>query len=171
MAFLSENELKTLRARFKPGTRVELIRMDDVQAPPAGTRGTVRGVDDIGSILVSWDNGSSLNVVYGEDICKGVALKLASCMLEQLLEGKKVQFSDLGTFYLSAKTSGAATEDDFNVGQNIRGLYLRFSPSRQDAKDLSAKSLKKLATFLNAKDLVEPKKKDGNENENGNENG
>lgn len=108
---------------------------------------------------------SEHNSVYGEDVCKGVALKLASCMLEQLLEGKKVQFSDLGTFYLSAKTSGAATEDDFNVGQNIRGLYLRFSASRQDANDLSAKSLKKLATFLNAKDLIEPKKK--NENQNG----
>lgn len=42
--------------------------MDDVQAPPAGTLGTVTGVDDTGSLLMSWDNGSGLNVVYGEDI-------------------------------------------------------------------------------------------------------
>jgi hypothetical protein len=41
--------------------------MDDVQAPPVGTRGTVRGVDDIGSIMVNWDNGSGLSVAYGED--------------------------------------------------------------------------------------------------------
>ena len=41
--------------------------MEDPQAPPVGTKGTVIGVDDIGSIMVSWDNGSSLNVVYGED--------------------------------------------------------------------------------------------------------
>lgn len=44
--------------------------MDDVQAPPIGTKGTVVGVDDIGSLLVHWDNGSTLNVLYGEDICK-----------------------------------------------------------------------------------------------------
>jgi hypothetical protein len=44
--------------------------MDDVQAPPVGTRGTVLGVDDIGSVMVHWDNGSSLHVVYGEDVCR-----------------------------------------------------------------------------------------------------
>lgn len=44
--------------------------MDDIQAPPIGTKGTVRGVDDTGSIMVDWDNGSGLNVVYGEDSCR-----------------------------------------------------------------------------------------------------
>ncbi|WBW49428.1 DUF4314 domain-containing protein [Peptoniphilus equinus] len=47
--------------------------MEDIQAPPIGTKGTVRGVDDIGSIMVSWDNGSSLSVVYGEDFCRRVS--------------------------------------------------------------------------------------------------
>ena len=47
--------------------------MDDPQAPPIGTKGTVIGVDAIGSIMVRWDNGSGLNVVYGEDICRKVA--------------------------------------------------------------------------------------------------
>ena len=41
--------------------------MDDPQAPPVGTKGTVYGVDDIGSILVDWDNGSGLNVAFGMD--------------------------------------------------------------------------------------------------------
>ena len=41
--------------------------MDDVQAPPTGTKGTVEGVDDTASLLVAWDNGSHLNVIYGED--------------------------------------------------------------------------------------------------------
>ena len=41
--------------------------MDDVQAPPVGTYGTVTGVDDTGSILVDWDNGSGLNVIFGID--------------------------------------------------------------------------------------------------------
>jgi predicted histone-like DNA-binding protein len=112
---------------------------------------------------------SEHNSVFGEDVCLGVANKLQSCILEQLLEGKKVQFGELGTFYLSAKCSGSNTEDDFNVGQNVKGLYLRFAPSRQDVNDLSSKTLKKKASFLNAQDLVESKKKD--ENENGDDNG
>ncbi|EQC0811980.1 DUF4314 domain-containing protein [Listeria innocua] len=62
--------LEKLRKQYPPGTRVELIRMEDIQAPPMGTQGTVIGVDDIGSIMVSWDNGSSLSVVYGEDSCR-----------------------------------------------------------------------------------------------------
>lgn len=62
--------LESLRKKYPKGTRLELVKMDDVQAPPIGTKGTVIGVDDIGSIMVSWDSGSSLNVVYGEDVVK-----------------------------------------------------------------------------------------------------
>jgi hypothetical protein len=56
-----------LLKQYPVGSRVRLLKMDDIQAPPIGTLGTVKGVDDILSILVSWDNGSGLNVVYGED--------------------------------------------------------------------------------------------------------
>ena len=72
MRVISKAALEGLRRRYKPGTRVELLQMDDVQAPPIGTKGTVLGVDDIGSIMVAWDNGSSLNVVYGEDKCRKI---------------------------------------------------------------------------------------------------
>lgn len=73
MPFISQSALLRLREIYKPGTRVELVKMDDFQAPPPGTRGTVRGVDDIGSIMVSWDTGSSLSVAYGEDVCRVVS--------------------------------------------------------------------------------------------------
>ena len=73
MRVISKAALEGLRRRYKPGTRVELLQMDDVQAPPIGTRGTVIGVDDIGSIMVHWDNGSGLHVVYGEDICRKIS--------------------------------------------------------------------------------------------------
>ncbi len=73
MRVISKELLQALRERFKPGSRVELLKMDDVQAPPIGTRGTVVGVDDIGSIMVNWDNGSGLSIAYGEDECKVVA--------------------------------------------------------------------------------------------------
>ena len=63
-------ELESLRKEYHKGARVELVKMDDIQAPPIGTKGTVVGVDDIGSIMVSWDNGSSLNVVLSEDVVK-----------------------------------------------------------------------------------------------------
>ena len=58
-----------LRRIYTKGTRVKLVKMDNAQAPPIGTLGTVKGVDDIGSIMVAWDNGSSLSVTYGEDEC------------------------------------------------------------------------------------------------------
>lgn len=73
MSFISKTALLRLREIYKPGTRVELVKMDDFQAPPPGTRGTVRGVDDIGSIMVSWDTGGSLSVAYGEDVCRVVS--------------------------------------------------------------------------------------------------
>ena len=70
MRFPSKDTVERIRRQFPAGCRVELLRMDDVQAPPIGTHGTVTGVDDTASILVNWDNGRGLNVVYGEDICR-----------------------------------------------------------------------------------------------------
>ena len=70
MKLLSEGILRCLRAEFPTGTRIELVSMDDPQAPPVGTKGTVWLVDDIGSLVVDWDNGSGLNVIYGEDVVK-----------------------------------------------------------------------------------------------------
>lgn len=68
--FPSSETVERIRKQYPVGCRVELLRMDDVGAPPIGTKGTVRYVDDIGSLGVAWDNGSSLQVLYGEDLCK-----------------------------------------------------------------------------------------------------
>ena len=70
--FVKREIVERLRKQYSAGTRVELVRMNDEQAPPIGTHGTVNGVDDLGSIMVSWDNGGSLSVVYGEDLCKKI---------------------------------------------------------------------------------------------------
>lgn len=72
MRIPSRETIQDLRDRYKPGTRVELLRMDDVQAPPIGTKGTVIGVDDAASVMVKWDNGSGLNIIYGEDSCRRI---------------------------------------------------------------------------------------------------
>ena len=69
MKFPNRKIIERLKEEYPVGTRVELVKMDDIMAPPTGTKGTVIGVDDIGSIMVNWDNGSSLSVVYGVDNC------------------------------------------------------------------------------------------------------
>ena len=70
MWFPNRETVECVRRQYPSGCRVELVRMDDPQAPPIGTRGTVLGVDDTASILVRWDNGSGLNVIYGKDECR-----------------------------------------------------------------------------------------------------
>lgn len=70
MREISQAGLEALINEYPSGCRIELLRMDDPFAPPIGTQGTVTGIDDIGSILVSWDNGSGLNVAYGEDLVR-----------------------------------------------------------------------------------------------------
>ena len=72
MRFPSKATVERLRRDFPAGCRVELLRMDDPQAPPIVTKGTVIGVDDIGSIMVRWDNGCGLSVAWGEDACRRV---------------------------------------------------------------------------------------------------
>lgn len=70
---LGEKDLNSLRERFPTGCRVELLQMEDEYAPPRGTLGTVTGIDSTGSLLVDWDNGSGLNVLYGIDRVRKVA--------------------------------------------------------------------------------------------------
>ena len=60
-------DIKKLREKFPAGTKVKLHHMDDIQAPPPGTIGTVKSVDDDGQIHVAWETGSSLALALGED--------------------------------------------------------------------------------------------------------
>lgn len=65
--FPSEQYVKSIKKRYPAGTRIVLDSMDDPQAVPPGTKGTVKFVDDIGSIHCHWDNGRSLAIIPGED--------------------------------------------------------------------------------------------------------
>ena len=71
---ISKERLALLRKQYPGGARVELTSMNDPwnNRLHEGCRGTVRCVDDVGTIHVAWDCGSSLGVVYGEDSCKVV---------------------------------------------------------------------------------------------------
>ena len=71
MKFPSRERIEKLKEDYPQGTRVELVYMEDeFSRLQPGEKGTVVGVDDIGTIHVNWDCGSSLGIAYGEDECK-----------------------------------------------------------------------------------------------------
>ena len=67
MMIPSKAKIAYIRSLFPVGSRIILEYMDDPQSPPPGTMGTVRGVDYLGDVMVAWDNGSSLKVIFGVD--------------------------------------------------------------------------------------------------------
>lgn len=68
MRLIHHEMLKALRSYYTPGTRVELVRMQDPYTTlRPGDRGTVSITDDTGTVFVDWDNGSRLGVVFEED--------------------------------------------------------------------------------------------------------
>ncbi len=78
------------RLNYSPGTRLELISMDNDPRPiPPGTRGTVLGVDDAGQVLMHWDNGRSLSLIPGEDTFR--KLTMEEIVEEQSVGGMECQ--------------------------------------------------------------------------------
>ena len=72
MKFPSKEQIEQYRREYPVGCRVELVSMDDFQAPPTGTCGTVKGVDDAGNLLVRWDNRYRLKAVLGVDVVRKI---------------------------------------------------------------------------------------------------
>lgn len=79
----NEAMLARLKKQYPEGTRIRLLHMNDPHAVPQGTLGTVYGIDDTGSLLVRWDNGQGLNVLYGID-----RVEISSGNLEKAEEEK-----------------------------------------------------------------------------------
>lgn len=69
----TDKDIERLRRMYPVGSRVELLHMDDPAAPPVGTQGTVLGVDALADLMVAWDNGSSLNLVFEVDECRKIS--------------------------------------------------------------------------------------------------
>lgn len=61
-----------IKERYPEGSKVELVQMNDPYVQmPAGLKGTVMFVDDIGTVHIDWDNGSSLGAcLFDGDIIK-----------------------------------------------------------------------------------------------------
>lgn len=57
-----------MKDNYPPGTRIMLLQMgDDPRPVEPNTRGTVRAVDDMGTLHCDFDNGRQLGIVPGED--------------------------------------------------------------------------------------------------------
>ena len=67
MKFPSREQIVALRQKYPKGTMVQLLSMEDTQAPPPRTLGKVQGIDDAGQILVHWQTGSTLNLIPDVD--------------------------------------------------------------------------------------------------------
>jgi hypothetical protein len=87
----SKAQIDAARAKYPKGTRIELPSgMDDEYSPiPAGTRGTVVGVDDMLNLMVEWDNGSMLNAIIGHDDIAIITSPITDAVFEQIMEIRK----------------------------------------------------------------------------------
>ena len=66
--FVDKDLVKRMKEQYPAGTRIVLDQMGDDPRPiPPGTKGTVRIVDDIGTVHCDFDNGRSSGIVPGED--------------------------------------------------------------------------------------------------------
>lgn len=78
---------------------------------------------------------------YTEDVVLGVLMKFRNCMVEQLLEGNKVKIDGVGIFYLTLKTTGAESEEEFTAADNIKALRIRMLPSSTNDDNYTSKEL------------------------------
>ena len=127
MRFPSRETVERIRKAYPVGCRVELVRMDDVQAPPAGTRGTVKGVDDTGSLIMEWDNGSGLNVVYGEDVVRKLDTVTTICYGEERIWDKR---SEAEHFFFEGMMSSEGSEQ-----QRYTTVYMKLRAGEEVCTD------------------------------------
>ena len=109
--------------------------------------------------------------IYTPDIVYGVMEKFRSCLLEMLLNSKKVKIEGLGTFYttLECKKGGAVSKEKFNILKDIKGLHIRFLPEQEQEQNISSRQFLKQAEFINIDSLL-PKEEEaegGNDSGNG----
>lgn len=100
--------------------------------------------------------------IYTPDVVYGVLEKFRSCLLEMLLNSKKVKIEGLGTFYttLECKKGGALTKDKFNINSNIDGLHIRFLPEQEQEQNISSRQFLKQAEFINVESLLKKEDED-----------
>ena len=97
--------------------------------------------------------------IYTPDVVYGVLEKFRSCLVEMLLESKRVKIDGLGIFYTTIENEkgGATSEDEFSVNSNLKALHIRFLPEQAQEQNISSREFFKKAEFVNVKSLTEKK--------------
>ena len=100
--------------------------------------------------------------IYTPDVVYGVLEKFRSCLLEMLLESKKVKIEGLGTFYCTLENTkgGAAKKEDFNVSKHLRALHIRFLPEQEQEQNISSREFLKKAEFINIEQWLKSQESD-----------
>ena len=70
---------------------------------------------------------SDHNGVYSRGTVKGVISDMCECLVEQLLNGNKIQLGELGTFSISISSEGAESVEKFTA-KNIKAVNILFAP-------------------------------------------
>ena len=107
--------------------------------------------------------------IYTPDVVYGVLEKFRSCLIEMLLNSKKVKIEGLGTFYttLECNKGGAVSKDKFNVNSHIKGLHIRFLPEQEQENNISSRQFLKQAEFINVESLLKSEDSDSGNAGNG----
>ena len=94
--------------------------------------------------------------IYTPDVVFGVLEKFRSCLLEMLLNSKRVKIDGLGIFYttLENEKGGAAKKEDFSPTKNLKALHIRFLPDQEAETNISSREFIKKAEFVNAEALA-----------------
>ena len=90
--------------------------------------------------------------IYTPDVVFGVLEKFRSCLLEMLLNSKRVKIDGLGIFFTTLENTegGAESKDKFLPQKNLKGLHIRFLPDSSTETDISSREFIKKAEFVNA---------------------
>ena len=104
--------------------------------------------------------------IYTPDVVFGVLEKFRSCLVEMLLESKRVKIDGLGTFFttIENESGGAESQEDFNVGKNLKALHIRFIPEQEQELNISSREFIKKAEFVNVDSMKSGEKKTGSGN-------
>ena len=94
--------------------------------------------------------------IYTSDVVLGVLEKWRHCLVEMLLESKRVKIDGLGTFYctIENKPGGADSEKDFSISENMLALHIRFIPEQEQEMNISSREFIKKASFINVKSFI-----------------
>ena len=100
--------------------------------------------------------------IYTPDVVFGVLEKFRSCLLEMLLESKRVKIDGLGIFFttLENEKGGALKKEDFSPQKNLKALHIRFLPDSTTETNISSREFIKKAEFVNAEAFADQLKED-----------